>query len=74
MSTSLAFSTHAAKIATDKIVDELLFKAEGVFLWLRIALKSAQKGISGQESEDYLLRRLRVLPQGIQSLYRDMWK
>jgi hypothetical protein len=66
--------TQKSAAEMDSIVLQLVFKAEGVFLWLQLALRSVQRGLCGQETERDLLRRLEILPQGIQQLYQGMWK
>jgi hypothetical protein len=57
-----------------RLVEELTRKAEGVFLWLRIALKSLISGLNSYEDLAELLRRLKVLPSDLNILYRDMWR
>ncbi|KAF7507899.1 hypothetical protein GJ744_009933 [Endocarpon pusillum] len=69
-----SFLLQRSTAEVDIIVNSLLNKAEGVFLWLHLALRSLQRGLCGEESEADLFRRLEVLPQGIQQLYQDMWK
>jgi hypothetical protein len=48
-------------------------KAEGVFLWVRLALKTILKGLKQEDSWIELCRRLEVLPKGLEELYSHMW-
>ncbi|KAJ3545493.1 hypothetical protein NM208_g2482 [Fusarium decemcellulare] len=57
-----------------KLVGRLLWKAEGVFLWLRLATQSVIRGIQNKDSEDLLVSRLEQLPDALEDLYADMWK
>ncbi|KAK3320309.1 hypothetical protein B0T19DRAFT_434251 [Cercophora scortea] len=58
----------------DQIVIELLLKAEGVFLWLRLAIGSLTRGLENGDGKDTLLQRLDGLPSELSRLYQDMWK
>lgn len=49
-------------------------KAEGVFLWVSYVLKSLEKGLIRFDTWEDLEKRLNMLPKGVASLYRDMWK
>ncbi|EFX01692.1 hypothetical protein CMQ_8158 [Grosmannia clavigera kw1407] len=55
------------------LVDLLVEKAEGVFLWLRLALKSLQRGLTGSDSFHELQKRIDALPSELTSLYTSMW-
>lgn len=55
------------------LVGKLIAKANGVFLWLRVALKSSKLGLTGDEDKQKLLRRLDGLPTDLDTLYRSMW-
>jgi NACHT domain-containing protein len=56
------------------ILNELTRKANGVFLWLRVALRSLRRGFTVFEDEQELLQRLCVLPDDLDSLYQAMWR
>ena len=56
------------------LTEELLNKAEGVFLWLRLALRSVKDGIRNKDQEELLMSRLRDLPPKLEDLYEAMWK
>lgn len=55
------------------LVDELTAKAEGVFLWVHLALKSVQRGRSNSDSRNDILHRIQQLPAGLEALYSSMW-
>jgi hypothetical protein len=48
-------------------------KADGVFLWVVLAIKSILRGLSAQDEEE-LRRRLDRLPSDMTSLYYDKWR
>jgi hypothetical protein len=56
------------------IVDALCDKADGVFLWVSLALKSLGRGLASGDSLEELEQRLKTLPSDLQQLYRDMWR
>lgn len=60
----------------DHIANNLKFsliqKAQGVFLWLRLATKNLLRGITNRDSSDTLQQRLDELPNDIDDLYTDM--
>ncbi|KPM41841.1 hypothetical protein AK830_g4691 [Neonectria ditissima] len=60
--------------AHDKLVEKLVWKAQGVFLWLHLATRSVTIGIQNEDSEDMLLARLEELPSELTQLYADMWQ
>lgn len=55
------------------LIRSLTQKAEGVFLWLVLAIKSVNEGFRNDDSVETLQERIDRLPQGLDSLYRDMW-
>ena len=57
-----------------KVTKGLLGKAEGVFLWLHLALRSLIEGLENGDGENELIQRLESLPNEILALYQDMWK
>lgn len=57
----------------DKIREELVENAEGVFLWLILAVQSINRGLSNGDSLSELHKRIRSLPRGLNDLYKDMW-
>lgn len=59
-------------------VDSLIYliktKADGVFLWVRYALKNILQGIRNDDDLKDLYKRIRELPSGMEDLYREMWR
>lgn len=53
---------------------ELLEGAQGVFLWLHLALQSVKQGIRNGDDGTFLMDRVRELPQELEELYASMWK
>lgn len=62
------------KEITHHLLEELVEMAEGVFLWLVLAIQSIKRGSSNGESLKDLRRRIRSLPKGLNDLYKDMWE
>ncbi|KAM5343823.1 hypothetical protein ACJ41O_012360 [Fusarium nematophilum] len=60
--------------AHDKLAEKLVWKAQGVFLWLHLATRSLTTGIQNEDSEEMLLTRLGGLPSELEKLYADMWQ
>ncbi|KAK7427642.1 hypothetical protein QQZ08_005917 [Neonectria magnoliae] len=56
------------------LANELVWKAQGVFLWLHLATRSVTTGIQNEDSEEMLLARLKELPGELTQLYADMWQ
>lgn len=57
-----------------KLVQQLVEKAQGVFLWLHLATRSLTTGIQNGDSEAMLFTRLKGFPSELLQLYSDMWK
>ncbi|KAF8846974.1 hypothetical protein BDZ45DRAFT_637563, partial [Acephala macrosclerotiorum] len=55
---------HAAAI-----IDEILEKAEGVFLWVRVVVRQLLIGVSNRDSMTQLWQRLRPFPRDLYPLY-----
>lgn len=51
----------------------LVQKAEGVYLWLVIALESVKRGIRNNDEQHEIYLRLSKLPSKLEELYEDMW-
>jgi len=49
-------------------------KAEGVFLWVVLALRSIRTGIFNEDDPVELQRRLELLPNELHQLYQHMWQ
>ncbi|PKK54026.1 hypothetical protein CI102_1264 [Trichoderma harzianum] len=48
-------------------------KAEGVFLWLHLVLRTLKIGLQNGDEESELLARLEQMPSELEKLYADMW-
>jgi hypothetical protein len=55
------------------LAERFIEKAEGVFLWLTLALKSVKSGLDKGDCEEELSSRLEQLPNELENLYADMW-
>ncbi|QPC71974.1 hypothetical protein HYE68_002726 [Fusarium pseudograminearum] len=60
--------------SSSDLVEQLLKKAGGVFLWIHLATQSVIRGIKDNESEEMLISRLEQLPENLEDLLYDMWK
>ncbi|KXH64836.1 hypothetical protein CSAL01_11236 [Colletotrichum salicis] len=56
------------------ISNEILWKAEGVFIWVYLVLADVKLGIINfAENWDYIYQRSTTLQPDLMKLYRDMW-
>ena len=60
------------KEAVNYLIERLIVKAEGVFLWLDLVVKDIIKGIRCEDNVDELKRRLERTPNTIDGLYGRM--
>lgn len=58
--------------AISEIIDELVWKADGVFLWVELAVKDQIRGIKEEDSLEQLRERLSILPSTLEDLYAHM--
>lgn len=58
----------------EDFVANLTEKAEGVFLWVHLALKSIQRGYSNSDSWGEIQKRIHNIPAGLDKLYLSMWE
>lgn len=56
------------------LAHSLVDRAEGVFLWLLLAIKSINEGFSYHDNVETLTERMKRLPKGLHRLYEDMWQ
>ncbi|PQE23357.1 hypothetical protein CJF32_00009416 [Rutstroemia sp. NJR-2017a WRK4] len=56
-----------------ELTNELVRRADGVFLWLHLALKSIRRGLAKSDSWKLILQRARGLPADLDQLYQSMW-
>jgi hypothetical protein len=54
------------------LVAQLIDKAEGVFLWVKLVVKSLLKGLSQRDGIPQLLKRLDAFPSDLELLYGHM--
>ena len=57
-----------------EFVQEIVSKANGVFLWVSLALKSLQRGLTNGDDPTKLMERLRALPSDLAKLYDEVLK
>lgn len=53
-------------------VDTIVYKAEGVFLWVNLAVRDQIEGIKNGDDAEQLRERLQLLPKEIEKLYVHM--
>ncbi|KAK5693177.1 hypothetical protein LTR97_010653 [Elasticomyces elasticus] len=58
--------------ATDKLVDEIRLRADGVFLWTHLVVQSLRRGLREPDDIEMLFRRLRALPTDLKTFFRRM--
>lgn len=56
------------------LAHSLVDRADGVFLWLLLAIKSINEGFSYYDNAKTLMERMERLPKGLHRLYEDMWR
>ncbi|KAF8855733.1 hypothetical protein BDZ45DRAFT_746173 [Acephala macrosclerotiorum] len=57
-----------------ELIEELVSKASGVFLWVELAVKSLVTGLRSGDTIFHLRRRLKAIPSDIERLYDHMLK
>lgn len=55
-----------------RIFDTILWKAEGVFLWVELVVKQLIKGLQNDDTLEQLQERLELMPSDIEDLYAHM--
>ncbi|PVH75164.1 hypothetical protein DL98DRAFT_428067, partial [Cadophora sp. DSE1049] len=55
-----------------ELVDEIVSKAAGVFLWVKLAVKNLLSGLRNRDSISDLRARLRALPVELEGMYAHM--
>ena len=56
----------------DQIADKIVRRAEGVFLWVKLAVRDQLEGIRNYDNANQLLERLDILPDEIEGIYLHM--
>lgn len=54
------------------LIGEIVTKAQGVFLWVSLVVKSMVTGLRNEDGFSDLQKRLSLLPAGLENLYRHM--
>ena len=57
-----------------RFYEELIVKAEGVFLWLALVVQNIKRALRNGDSQDEILARTMQLPSKLEDLYKDMWE
>lgn len=63
----------APELRYKRFVEDVVEKAQGVFLWLALAIKQLRSGIERRDSLAQLNQRLEEMPGDLAGLYHDMW-
>ena len=58
----------------DEFTNTMTDKADGVFLWVHLAMNSLLRGLRNEDDFGVLLQRLEGLPSGMEQLYQQMWQ
>lgn len=58
--------------AYKKLIDEIVEKASGVFLWVVLAIQSVLRGVMNGDNWDILYQRIRELDDDIYGLFKQM--
>ncbi|KAI6089580.1 hypothetical protein F4821DRAFT_268419 [Hypoxylon rubiginosum] len=69
-----AFAEDTSRKLLQDIVDTIVTKAQGVFLWARLAVDSVKRGLIDRNSEDELQKRLNDLPSSLSDYFKSIWK
>ncbi|KAL8717487.1 MAG: hypothetical protein Q9225_005268 [Loekoesia sp. 1 TL-2023] len=56
-----------------ELIDIVVDRADGVFLWVHYALRSILKGLNQYDDWDQVEQRLKALPRRMEELYYAMW-
>lgn len=56
----------------DQLVDEIVTRANGVFLWVKLVVRSLVSGLGNRDGIVDLQARLRLLPEDLEDLYSHM--
>ena len=57
-----------------RLVRMVCHKAEGVFLWVHLVLKSLQNGLVRGDNYEELSKRVEAMPNDLNRLFQDMWR
>lgn len=68
----MAYLTATHNDETKALVEEIVRSALGVFLWVKLVVKSLLKGLQNGDRIEDLQIRLRALPQDLEALFTQM--
>lgn len=54
------------------MIQAVVQKADGVFLWVHLAVRELLEGFSNEDSQEQMQERLRLLPDEIEGFYKQM--
>lgn len=57
----------------ETLVSEICSRAQGVFLWVWLVLKSLQRGLENGDSWEEIRRRVGAFPSDLHELFKEMW-
>jgi hypothetical protein len=63
---------HEDNLRGVNLVDEVVSKANGVFLWVYLVVRSLQRGLENEDRLPDLHRRLQALPTDLEDYFRHM--
>ncbi|KAL2425095.1 hypothetical protein ABEF91_005697 [Exophiala dermatitidis] len=67
-------SGSSSGASSARLVKEVADRAEGVFLWVRLAIHSLLRGLRNDDDYEALFRRLEEVPKEIFDVYTHLWK
>ncbi|EHY58087.1 hypothetical protein HRR83_005054 [Exophiala dermatitidis] len=67
-------SGSSSGASSARLVKEVADRAEGVFLWVRLAIHSLLRGLRNDDDHEALFRRLEEVPKEIFDVYTHLWK
>ena len=68
----LASMTSENGSEMNRLKEEIVDKAEGVFLWVKLAVKDQIRGLKNDDSPEQLRKRLLRLPSEVEGIYLQM--
>lgn len=69
----MVYLTATHKEETKSLVEEIVSSASGVFLWVKLVVKSLLEGLQNGDQIEDLQSRLRILPRDLEALFTHMW-
>ncbi|KAI1759851.1 hypothetical protein GGR53DRAFT_117679 [Hypoxylon sp. FL1150] len=69
-----AFDDDSASKLLNDLVHTIVRKAQGVFLWARLAVDGVKRGLVDGNPEDELRERLHDLPSSLSDYFKSIWR